>query len=339
MRNYTDEGTPKSYSRLVISSVNTYTFTKRKSVWSFSSMELLVASWHKNDSENWMGSPFGQNQTSSEKSHRPRQRLVHLWWGHDDGWEGSWLSDPSSVRWDPAGEISNVEGLCTNPRPNQNFRGCFGRHEGGPGVWLPMVRIWSAQAQRTSAELLRPGGAGSVYSGKYRPWLGHFSWSEYVSCSLPALPTVSLFLTRVSNIVLQIRLLSYGDSQRYRLGANHDQLPPNRACSYVYDPTRRNGAHNMTNYANAPNYIGSRERDLKKPDHYNISFLNWQGKISRYLSEVKDVDYKQCREHWDTLSKPQQCRFISNVASSVAPASSPVRKATIGAYASWLSIY
>lgn len=145
---------------------------------------------------------------------------------------------------------------------------------------------------------------------------------------------LSLFLTRVSNIVLQIRLLSYGDSQRYRLGANHDQLPPNRACSYVYDPTRRNGAHSMTNYANAPNYIGSRERDLKKPNHYNISFSNWQGRISRYVSEVKDIDYKQCREHWDTLSRPQQSRFISNVASSVAPASFPVRKATIGAYAS-----
>lgn len=85
----------------------------------------------------------------------------------------------------------------------------------------------------------------------------------------------------------------------------------------------------MTNYGNLPNYIGS-STNLKKPDHYNASFLKWQGEISRYLSKVEDVDYKQCREHWDTLGKTQQSHFIDNVAASVAPASAPVRAATIG---------
>jgi catalase len=56
--------------------------------------------------------------------------------------------------------------------------------------------------------------------------------------------------------ILQIRLFAYGDTQRYRLGVNNDQLPINRPF-YSYNPTKRDGANNIMNYGALPNYIPS----------------------------------------------------------------------------------
>ncbi|ODM15399.1 hypothetical protein SI65_09340 [Aspergillus cristatus] len=290
MRNYTDEGTPKSYSRLVISSVNTYTFTKRKSEteWDHHLVRIkLVPETPIDPDKDWFTYDEATTMAGKDPDYLTRRLYDEIQRGQFPTWKVSaQILDPAKTSVDvlddtkvvPASDCPWIEfgQLKLNELPQNYFT---------------QVK----QAAFTPANIV-PGWDISP------------------------------------DPILQIRLLSYGDSQRYRLGANHDQLPPNRACSYVYDPTRRNGAHSLTHYANAPNYIGSRERDLKKPDHYNISFLNWQGNISRYLSKVEDVDYRQCREHWDTLSGLQQSRFISNVASSVAPASLPVWIATIAVF-------
>ena len=56
--------------------------------------------------------------------------------------------------------------------------------------------------------------------------------------------------------ILQIRLFAYGDTQRYRLGVNNDQLPINRPF-YSYNPTKRDGANNIMNFGALPNYLPS----------------------------------------------------------------------------------
>lgn len=120
----------------------------------------------------------------------------------------------------------------------------------------------------------------------------------------------------------------YGDTQRYRLGVNNDQLPVNRSCAKVWTPTRRDGAHNMWNYADARNYVRSNESQT--PDHYNTSYLNWTGDVVRFKSQIEDIDYKQCKQHWDSFSTKQKYNFKHNVASSLSTASDEVQKATFG---------
>lgn len=61
--------------------------------------------------------------------------------------------------------------------------------------------------------------------------------------------------------LLQGRLFSYGDAQRYRLGVNHDQIPVNRAhCpvhSFHRDGLMRVDGNNGATKGYSPNSIGS----------------------------------------------------------------------------------
>ncbi|GAA5414406.1 catalase [Ureaplasma ceti] len=53
--------------------------------------------------------------------------------------------------------------------------------------------------------------------------------------------------------MLQGRIFSYGDTQRYRLGINHDQIPVNRPrCPYA--TTHRGGYNNQNDYKDVLNY-------------------------------------------------------------------------------------
>ncbi|CAI7569878.1 unnamed protein product [Penicillium discolor] len=127
--------------------------------------------------------------------------------------------------------------------------------------------------------------------------------------------------------LLQIRLFAYGDTQRYRLGVNSDQLPTNRPCSYVYSPTRRDGACNMTNYANARNYI----RDSgKPPDGYYRSSLDWNGTLERFKSEINKVtEYDQCSDHYESLTEKLKKNFVTNVAASLSTAMQETQKKSL----------
>ena len=72
--------------------------------------------------------------------------------------------------------------------------------------------------------------------------------------------------------LLQGRLFSYGDAQRYRLGVNHDQIPVNRArCpmhSYHRDGMMRVDGNAGSTKGYAPNSIGEWEDNAKvRPPH------------------------------------------------------------------------
>src|SRR5690606_31155888 len=55
--------------------------------------------------------------------------------------------------------------------------------------------------------------------------------------------------------MLQGRLFSYGDTQRYRLGVNHHLIPVNAPRSPTYNPYHRDGAMRVDgNGGGGPNY-------------------------------------------------------------------------------------
>jgi catalase len=136
-------------------------------------------------------------------------------------------------------------------------------------------------------------------------------------------------------------MFAYPDAQRYRLGANYQQLPVNRPVSEVYSPYQRDGAMNTTkNYGNDPNYVGAITKTVNfkgkvgaNGQSYDIgNHDEWVwGKVESYASEMVDADYEQARGMWALLGKAQeQDVFISNVAGHLGSASKEVQKGAIG---------
>ncbi|KAK8108965.1 catalase [Apiospora sp. TS-2023a] len=111
--------------------------------------------------------------------------------------------------------------------------------------------------------------------------------------------------------ILQIRMFAYGETQRYRLGVNHQQLPTNRSF-YTYNPTRRDGAANPAQYE----VLAAHEE--------------WIGRVVDYESQVTDADFVQPREFWEVLgrTKDQQKNLVYNVAENLSGATKGVRQAT-----------
>ena len=68
--------------------------------------------------------------------------------------------------------------------------------------------------------------------------------------------------------MLQGRLLSYPDAQRYRLGANYEQLPVNR-CPYATNNYQRDGSMRLDgNGGGAPNYFPNSFDDIEADQSY-----------------------------------------------------------------------
>lgn len=134
--------------------------------------------------------------------------------------------------------------------------------------------------------------------------------------------------------MLQIRLFAYGDTQRYRLGVNLDQLPTNRSF-YTYNPTKRDGAANIMNYGNLPNYIpSSYGPKIIRPAQFEdrASHEEWLGRVTDFESQVTDSDFVQPRQFCHQLGKTegQQKTFVYNVAVNLYGAISSVRYASYG---------
>ncbi|KAL3477063.1 catalase-like domain-containing protein [Aspergillus californicus] len=110
--------------------------------------------------------------------------------------------------------------------------------------------------------------------------------------------------------ILQIRSFAYGDTQRYRVGVNHDQLPPNAPKGdVVWNPERRDGAGSQFNYGSTPNYVGKRTT-LKIPTRRQRPYLNWdltEARVERSLSAEDPDDKKQPADFWnnDLLNDPE----------------------------------
>ncbi|KAL2825056.1 catalase-like domain-containing protein [Aspergillus cavernicola] len=155
--------------------------------------------------------------------------------------------------------------------------------------------------------------------------------------------------------ILQIRSFAYGDTQRYRLGVNHDQLPPNAPKGdVVWNPERRDGAGSQFNYGSTPNYVGKRTK-IVTPARRQRPYLDWdltKARVERSLSAEDPADWKQPADFWnkDLLTDPEyqysdmdpekekaadeygitysQYILVFNIANHLSAASDDVRMAT-----------
>lgn len=128
--------------------------------------------------------------------------------------------------------------------------------------------------------------------------------------------------------VLQARLFSYGDTQRYRLGTNFTQIPVNRPLQ-AHCPFQRDGAACVNgNYGSVSNYPSSFE-----PLKYRVDATNneahekWASEAISFQWGATDLDFEQPRVLWEVYGKTrQQEALIHNVAQDIQEAKPEIQK-------------
>ncbi|MDY4281623.1 MAG: catalase [[Pasteurella] mairii] len=122
--------------------------------------------------------------------------------------------------------------------------------------------------------------------------------------------------------MLQGRLFSYQDAQRYRLGVNHHQIPVN-APKCPYHTTHRDGAMRMDNNGGEhPNYAPNRF-DTYVPTHDQLS-LQLEREAAHFDFREYDEDYySQPAALYHLFDTNQKARLADNFAASLAEVTDP----------------
>ena len=91
--------------------------------------------------------------------------------------------------------------------------------------------------------------------------------------------------------MLQGRLFSYGDAQRYRLGVNHHLIPVNAARCPVHGFSRDGAMRVDGNYGSTPHYEPNSNGTWQDQPEYAEPSLALEGDADRYDYRVDDDDY------------------------------------------------
>jgi catalase len=126
--------------------------------------------------------------------------------------------------------------------------------------------------------------------------------------------------------MLQGRLFSYGDTHRYRLGANHMHLPVNRphaaeACNYSRDGAMRSDG----NYGRQKNYEPNSFGGPVQSDQPLWSPIEVAGLTGNHAPEHHhdDNDFVQAGDLYRLMSEAEKSRLVSNIAASLSRVSKP----------------
>lgn len=118
--------------------------------------------------------------------------------------------------------------------------------------------------------------------------------------------------------VLQGRLFAYGDTARYRLGINHEQLPVNAPKIPVHT-THRDGYMQNGNYGSYMNYNpssiqGYQEDNEAKEPKLDVSLFEKETDIYNWDYRIEDNDYyTQAGDLYRLLSDEEKERLCQNI--------------------------
>ncbi len=115
--------------------------------------------------------------------------------------------------------------------------------------------------------------------------------------------------------LLQGRVFSYADTQMYRLGANHQQLPINRAKTAVNN-WNQDGYGNQGAQTSDTNYQPSRKNNLSENPLARYSEKRQSG-YSQQRKITKENNFTQAGVLYRSFSKAEQKNLISNLASDL----------------------
>lgn len=126
--------------------------------------------------------------------------------------------------------------------------------------------------------------------------------------------------------MLQARIFSYGDAQRYRLGINHHQIPVNKPRCEV-NSFHRDGAMRVDgNYGGTLGYDpNTKEEWLDQPDFSEPPF-SLEGDADHYDFHADDNDYySQCRALYNLMSTDQKQVLYENTARNMGDAPKEIK--------------
>jgi catalase len=126
--------------------------------------------------------------------------------------------------------------------------------------------------------------------------------------------------------MLQGRLFSYGDTQRYRLGVNHFQIPVN-APKCPFHSYHRDGAMRVDgNYGGTTSYEPNRHGEWQEQPDYSEPPLAINGDAQKFDFREDDHDYySQPGNLFRMFSAEEKQRLFENTARALGPASKEVR--------------
>ncbi|KAG0148816.1 hypothetical protein CROQUDRAFT_654391 [Cronartium quercuum f. sp. fusiforme G11] len=118
--------------------------------------------------------------------------------------------------------------------------------------------------------------------------------------------------------VLQARLFSYPDAQRYRLGVNFQQLPVNCPMNPVANFQRDGRSVSLGNQGSRMGYISSFQSiNVPSRSYDDSNHTIWTGGAIRSMSQISDIDFEQPRMYWNSLSEQDKRNLVMNLASSL----------------------
>jgi catalase len=134
--------------------------------------------------------------------------------------------------------------------------------------------------------------------------------------------------------VLQARMFSYPDAQRYRVGTNYAQLPVNKPVNHVYAPYLRDGAATTDhNYGGDPNYVTSELRPVTVSKRVQVTnHEQWSGPVTSFSTTVTDKDFIQAEKLWHIICSQEGAKeqFVQSVAGTLVDLPLHLKQQVIG---------
>ena len=120
--------------------------------------------------------------------------------------------------------------------------------------------------------------------------------------------------------LLQGRLFAYEDTPRWRVGANHHQIPINKPKNLVYS-YQREGPMNIDEENPYPNYYPNSVNGPEPEISFKPPNIEVQAVINRHTQTSEDVDFEQVREFYNrVLNDEDKAHLISNILGSISHA-------------------
>lgn len=127
--------------------------------------------------------------------------------------------------------------------------------------------------------------------------------------------------------MLQARIFSYADAQRYRLGANYQLLPINRPHATETHNYQRDGFMRFDgNRGDLPNYEPNSFGGPEEDPTYREPPMKISGDADRYDQPVVDDDYIQPGNLFRLMPPDEQARLIKNIVNSLKTVSVSIQK-------------
>ncbi|MDP8207274.1 MAG: catalase [Candidatus Electryonea clarkiae] len=126
--------------------------------------------------------------------------------------------------------------------------------------------------------------------------------------------------------MLQGRLFSYGDAQRYRLGVNHNLIPVNQARCPVHSNHRDGLMRTDDNYGAAVAYHPNVEGEWEEQAEHREPALSTDGAVDHWDFREDDNDYySQPRDLFRMMSSEQQKVLFENTARAMGDAPKAIK--------------